>query len=79
MKGKNKMKKQSAKTTSSTIRAIVDFENIYEVMALENGFKALIKGESLTECERKELLRVVGLIDSMTGNDFNSHWLERRN
>lgn len=79
MKGQNKMKKQSAKTTTSTIRASIDFENFYEVMSLENGFKALIKGESLTENERKELLRVADLIESMTGNTFNSYWLEKHN
>lgn len=73
------MKKQSAKTTTSSIRATIDFENIYEVMSLENGFKALIRGEDLTEDERKELSRVVGLIESMTGNSFNSYWLEKHN
>ena len=79
MKGQNKMKKQSAKTTTSTIRATIDFENIYEVMTLENGFKALINNESLTDSERKELLRVADLIESMTGNTFNSYWLEKHN
>lgn len=73
------MKKQSAKTTTSTIRATIDFENIYEVMTLENGFKALINNVSLTESERKELLRVVDLIESMTGSTFNSYWLEKHN
>ena len=79
MKGQNKMKKQSAKTTTSTIRATIDFENIYEVMTLENGFKALINNESLTDSERKELLRVADLIESMTANTFNSYWLEKHN
>lgn len=80
MKGQNKMKKQSAKTTSATtIRATIEFSNIYEVLHLENALTAIVKNEPLTEDERKELQRVVDLVESLTGDRFVSHFLEKCN
>lgn len=75
MKGQNKVKKQSAKTTS-TIRATIEFSNIYDVCALQNGLYSILKGNNLEDVERKELQRFIDLIESMTGNDFLSYWLE---
>ena len=71
------MKKQSAKTTA--IRASIDFENVYDVLGLENGILALIQGKELDNTQRKELQRVVDLVESLTGNCYLSYWLEKHN
>ena len=72
------MKKQSAKTTS-TIRATIEFSNVYEVIGLENALSALIKHQQLNEDDIKELQRLFDLVGSLTGNDLLSYWLEKHN
>ena len=72
------MKKQSEKTTS-TIRATIEFSNVYEVLGLENALSALIKHQQLDEYAIKELQRVFDLVGSLTGNDLLSYWLEKYN
>lgn len=73
------MKKQSAKTTTSTIRATIEFSNVYEVIGLENALSALIKHQQLNEDDIKELQRFFDLVESLTGNDLLSYWLEKHN
>ena len=79
MKGQNKMKKQSAKTPTTTIRASIDFDNVYDVLGLENGILALIQGKELDNAQRKELQRIIDLVESLTGNSYLSYWLEKHN
>ena len=73
------MKKQSAKTTTSTIRATIEFSNVYEVIGLENALSALIKHQQLGEDDIKELQRFFDLVESLTGNDLLAYWLEKHN
>ena len=73
------MKKQSAKTTTLTIRATIEFSNVYEVIGLENALSALIKHQQLEEYDIKELQRFFDLVESLTGNDLLSYWLEKYN
>ena len=71
------MKKQQS--TTSTIRATIEFSNVYEVIGLENSLSALIKHQQLNEDDIKELQRFFDLIESLTGNDLLSYWLEKHN
>ena len=73
------MKKQSAKTPTSAIRASIDFDNVYDVLGLENGILALIQGKELDNAQRKELQRIIDLVESLTGNSYLSYWLEKHN
>ena len=73
------MKKQSAKMATSTIRASIDFDNVYDVLGLENGLLALIQGKELDSAQRKELQRIIDLVESLTNNCYLSYWLEKHN
>ena len=73
------MKKQSAKTPKTTIRASIDFETFYDVLGLENGILALIQGRELDNVQRKDLQRIIDLVESLTGSDLLSYWLENHN
>ena len=73
------MKKQSAKTPKTTIRASIDFETLYDVLGLENGILALIQGRELDNVQRKDLQRIIDLVESLTGSDLLSYWLENHN
>ena len=73
------MKKQSAKTSTTTIRASIDFETLYDVLGLENGILALIQGRELDNVQRKDLQRIIDLVESLTGSDLLSYWLENHN
>ena len=79
MKGQNKMKKQSAQTTTSTIRATIEFSNVYEVIGLENALLALINHQELDEADIKELQRFFDLVEYLTGNDLLSYLLAKHN
>ena len=70
------MKKQQS--TTSTIRATIEFSNVYEVLGLENALSALIKHQQLDEDDIKELQRFFDLVESLTGNSFLSYFLERK-
>ena len=72
------MKKQSAKSTTSTIRATIEFDNVFEVIELENALLALIKHQELNEDDIKELQRFFDLVESLTGNSLLSYFLERK-
>ena len=61
----------------STIRATIEFNNVYDVIELENGLSNLLKGHTLSDGELKEVQRLIGLVESLTGNSFLSYFLER--
>lgn len=63
----------------STIKATIEFSNVYEVIALENALSALIKHQELDEDDIKELERFFDLVGSLTGNDLLSYRLENNN
>ena len=65
------------KQEQKTIRATIEFSNVYEVIALENALSALIKHQVLDESDIKELQRFMSLVESLTGNNFLSYWLEK--
>lgn len=65
------------KQEQKTIRATIEFSNVYEVIALENALAALIKHQVLDESDIKELQRFMSLVESLTGNTFLSYWLEK--
>ena len=82
MKGIKHMKKQNRTTT--TVRATIEFTNLCEVLTLENALATLLKGKSpdgekLTESERKEIERLVDLVESLTGDTFLNYWLAKHN
>ena len=52
---------------------------MYEVIGLENALSALIKHQQLDEDGIKELQRFFDLVESLTGNDLLSYWLEKHN
>nr|DAI80662.1 MAG TPA: hypothetical protein [Caudoviricetes sp.] len=62
----------------STIRATIEFDNVYDVIELENGLSSLLKGHTLSDGELKEVQRLIGLVESLTGNTFLSYFLERK-
>lgn len=65
------MKKQK-----STIKASIEFENVYDVIRLENGLSNLLKGHKLSEDEYNQVKRFMGLVESLTGNSFLAYLLE---
>lgn len=67
------MKKQKA-----TIKAIIEFENVYDVIRLENGLSNLLKGHKLSEDEHNQVKRFMSLVESLTGNSFLTYFLEER-
>lgn len=62
----------------STIRATIEFNNVYDVIELENGLGNLLKGHNLSDGELKEVQRLIGLVESLTGNSFLTYFLERK-
>lgn len=66
------------KNNQTNINATIKFDNVIEVLVLENGLRALLKNEKIDNFELKELNRLFDLIGSLTGNSTLTYWLENR-
>lgn len=64
---------------TATIKATINFNDVYEVLALTNGVGCLINNEDLSDAQCEALRKLCKVLGDMVGSTFLESYLERRN
>lgn len=64
---------------SVSVKATINFNDVYEVLALTNGVGCLINNEDLSDTQREAVRKLCKILGAMIGSTFLETYLERRN
>ena len=64
---------------SVSVKATINFNDVYEVLALTNGVGCLINNEDLSDTQREAVRKLCKILGTMIGSTFLETYLERRN